>query len=450
MAPRSKKTTRELACIILAAGQGTRMKSSMPKVMHPIASRPMIGHVIATAAALNPKIIVPVIAPGFDTVAEYAAPHKCAIQKIARGTGDAVKSAVPLLKKFTGDVLVLYGDVPLLDVETLRQFIAYHRRGGFGITVLGMEPDDPTGYGRLFLNEDGTLERIIEHKDATENERHITLCNSGVMVIDGARLEKWIGKIKPNNIQKEYYLVDLPAIAARDGAATGVFIGPAEDLMGVNDRIQLAIAEAGFQDRARHHHMRAGVTLTDPGTIYFSADTQIAPDVTVGPGVVFGPGVKIDRDVEIKAYSCLEGVQVKSGASVGPFARIRPGTVIGEGARIGNFVEIKNTKIGRGAKANHLAYLGDATLGDRANFGCGAITVNYDGKNKHKTIIGDDVMVGCNVNLVAPVSVGDDAYIAAGSTVTKNVQGRALAIARTDLTVKKNWVTPGKKPKGKK
>ncbi len=428
--PQSKK---ELAVIILAAGKGTRMQSALPKVMHKIAGLPMISHIVRTAESLKPKKIITVIAPDMDSVAEAVSPHPVAIQKQQKGTADAVKCAVDELGEFKGDVLVLCGDVPLVTSATLQSFIDHHRMGqNFGATVLAIAPPNPTGYGRIFQNPDGTLNRIVEEKDATSDEKLVRLANSGLMIINGENLADHLNKIKNKNAQGEFYLVDLPRILADQNIPTGVIRGEFQELRGVNSRTQLGELELAWQHRKRIEIMESGVTLQDANTVYFSNDTKIGRDSIIGPSVIFGPHVEIEDNVEIKAFSHIEGAKIKSGASIGPFARIRPETVIEENARIGNFVEVKNSKIGKGAKANHLGYIGDAELGDHSNFGCGAITVNYDGKTKSKTKIGKDVMIGSNSSLIAPIEIGNGAYIAAGSTLTKDVEADALVIARSE------------------
>ncbi len=422
---------KDLAVVILAAGKGTRMKSDMAKVLHPIAGVPMINHIIQTAEKLNPKKIVCVLAPDMDDVAAAVKPHSIAIQKQQLGTGDAVKAAIAELGEFKGDILVLYGDVPLVTVQTLQALIAHHHNGdNLGATVLAMVPPNPTGYGRIFQNADGTLARIVEEKDATDDERLVRLVWSGFMIFDGEKLPTYLNQLTNKNAQNEYYLVDVPALMAKDGISSGVIRGDYYELRGVNSRAQLAELEMAWQNQKRIEMMDAGVTLLDPNSVYFAPDTMIGRDTIVGQNVVFGKGVSIEHGVEIRAFCHIEGATIKSGAIIGPFARLRPGSEISEQARIGNFVEIKNSKIGVGAKANHHGYIGDAELGAHSNFGCGAITVNYDGKTKSKTIIGDHVMIGSNSSLVAPITIEDGAYIAAGSTITHSVKRDALTIAR--------------------
>lgn len=434
--PRSK-TSQDLAVIILAAGKGTRMKSKLAKVLHPIAGLPMLKHIIKSAETLSPKKIVVVLAPGMDEVAAAAAPHAIAIQKEQKGTADAVKAAVEVLGEFSGQILVLYGDVPLVTPATMTGLLDHHRGGdNLGATFLAMAPPDPKGYGRIFQKPDGTLARIVEEADATPDEKLVRMVWSGLLVLEGDQLAERLAKIKNDNAQKEYYIVDLPKILETEGLSTGVIRGDYYELRGVNSRAQLAELEMGWQNRKRIEVMNDGVTLQDPNTVYFNWDTQIGNDVTIGADVVFGADVRVAADVEIRAFSHIEGAVIKSGAVIGPFARIRPGTEIGEDAKIGNFVEIKNSKIGKGAKANHLGYIGDADVGEHSNFGCGAITVNYDGLKKSKTTIGKNAMIGSNSNLIAPVTIADGAYVAAGSTITKDVPADALAIARASQEVK--------------
>ena len=418
--------------VILAAGKGTRMKSRTPKVLHKIAGLPMISHLVKTAESLKPKKIVVVLSPGMDSVAAAVAPHPVAIQKMQKGTGDAMKAAVAELGDFKGQIIVLFGDVPLISADTLKMLIEHHRAGkDFGATVLAFFAQDPKGYGRIFQNTDGTLTRIVEDADATEDEKAVRLCNSGTMILEGDGLEEALGEIKNKNAQGEFYLVDLPKILKEKGLSTGVIRGDFHELKGVNSRAQLAEVEMIWQHKTRLRMMDNGITLQDPNTIYFSYDTKIGQDTIIGANTVFGVDVEIEDNVEIRSFSHLEGAKVKSGAVIGPFARLRPGADIGEDARIGNFVEIKNAKIGKGAKANHLGYIGDAELGDHSNFGCGAITVNYDGLKKSKTTIGKNVMIGSNSSLVAPITIEDGAYVAAGSTLTKDVAKDDLVIARS-------------------
>lgn len=433
-------TERQLACIILAAGKGTRMKSALPKVLHPMGGMAMVRHVLHAATALNPARIVVVVGPGMDNVATAVAPHPTVVQEQQRGTGDAVAAALATLEGFTGDVLVLYGDTPLITPETLRAMIAArHGASDPAVVVMGMRPEDPGAYGRLIQGADGGLERIVEFLDASPAERAVGLCNAGFMAFDGARMPALIGAIRNDNAKGEFYLTDAVGIARTAGYACAVVEGPVEDALGVNSRAELAGVEAIFQRRLRLTAMANGATLLDPETVWFAADTALGRDVTIGQNVVFGPGVAVEDGVEIKAFSHLEGVLVCKGAIIGPFARLRPGSLVGEGAHVGNFVELKNTHLGAGAKANHLTYLGDSDVGAGSNIGAGTITCNYDGYLKHRTVIGRDVFVGSNSTLVAPVTLGDGAFTAAATTVTRDVPDNAMVISRADEVVKEGW-----------
>jgi bifunctional UDP-N-acetylglucosamine pyrophosphorylase/glucosamine-1-phosphate N-acetyltransferase len=425
-----------LAIVVLAAGKGTRMKSATPKVLHAIAGRPMLGHVLDAAAALNPARVVVVTAPGMEAVTDYARAQgaECAVQNEQLGTGHAVMSAEAQLQDFDGLVLVLFGDTPLLRAETLSALIDRAHQGA-DLVALGFKPADPFGYGRMVVKDD-RLTRIVEEKDASAEEKRITLCFAGPLVARGAVLFDLLHGIGRANAQGEYYLTDAIANAAARGLSCAAVEGPAEDMLGVNARTQLAEAEGTYQDRKRKAFMEAGVTLTDPASVFFAADTEIANDVIIGPNVVFGAGVRVYRGAEIRAFCHIEGAEIGEGAIVGPFARLRPGAVLERDVHIGNFVEVKNARIGEGAKANHLTYLGDASVGAKSNIGAGTITCNYDGFAKHKTEIGAGVFVGSNATLVAPVKIGDGAYIAAGSTLTENVEGDALALGRARQTAK--------------
>lgn len=433
-------TERQLACIILAAGKGTRMKSTLPKVLHPLGGQPMVRHVLTAAESLNPARIVVVIGPGMDNVAACVAPYPTAIQQRQAGTGDAVMAGMALLEGFTGDVLVLYGDSPLITSSTLSSMVAARRDASDpAIVVLGMRPDDPGAYGRLIKNGDGGLEKIVEYLDAMPEERAVTLCNAGFMAFDGARMPGLLAGIGNQNAKGEYYLTDAVAVARVQGFACAVVEGPTDDTAGVNSRAELAGIEKIFQARLRRAAMDNGATLSDPDSVYFAADTRLGRDVTVGQNVVFGPGVVVEDGVEIKPFSHLAGVIVRSGAIIGPFARLRPGSDVGEGAHVGNFVELKNTNLGAGAKANHLTYLGDSDIGPGSNIGAGTITCNYDGYLKHRTRIGAGVFIGSHSTLVAPVSVGDGAYSAAGTVITSDVAPDALAISRAPQVEKPGW-----------
>jgi bifunctional UDP-N-acetylglucosamine pyrophosphorylase / glucosamine-1-phosphate N-acetyltransferase len=431
----------EIAIIVLAAGKGTRMRSALPKVMHRAAGRSLLGHVLHAARGLAPAEAVVVVGPGMEAVAAEARgvfPQvRTAIQEDRLGTAHAVSMAKPALGSFSGTVLVLYGDVPLIGAESLAKLAQLAGRSG--MAVLGFEAEEPHGYGRLIRDAGGHVAAIREELDASPEERKINLCNSGIIAVSSERLWPLLGKVGNGNAKGEYYLTDLVELATAEGIACGLAICPEAEVAGVNDRAQLAAIEATLQDIYRRRHMLNGATLTAPDTVFFSADTVIGQDVVIGPHVVIGPGVTVEDGVEILAFSHLEGAQVGAGARIGPYARLRPGAEIGADAHIGNFVEVKKAVIGKGAKANHLSYIGDARVGAGSNIGAGTITCNYDGYEKHLTDIGNNVFVGSNTALVAPVKVGDGANIAAGSVVTRNVPADALAIGRAGLEFREGW-----------
>jgi bifunctional UDP-N-acetylglucosamine pyrophosphorylase / glucosamine-1-phosphate N-acetyltransferase len=433
---RENMSPQRVAAIILAAGKGTRMKSDLPKVMHRVAGRTMIRHVLDATAPLAPARTIVVLAPGMDEVAQEAPGAQIAIQAAPLGTGHAALAARPALEDLLAgdgldDVLVLFGDTPLLTPATLAAMLAERRREPeAAIVVLGMRPAEPGAYGRLVCDDKGMLDAIVEAKDANAAQRAIGLCNSGVMAIAARHLLALLTAIGTDNAKGEYYLTDIVAIARRQGMPCRVVEAPLDELVGINSRADLAAAEAIMQRRLREAAMAGGATLVDPGTVFFSADTKVGRDVTIGPFVHFGPGVVIADKAEIRAFCDIAGARVASGAIVGPFARLRPGAEIGAGAHIGNFVEIKQARIGAGAKANHLSYVGDAEVGAGANIGAGTITCNYDGFTKTVTRIGEGAFIGSNTVLVAPVSVGAGAYIAAGSAITRDVADDALAVGR--------------------
>ena len=430
--------SRSLAVVVLAAGKGTRMKSDRPKVLNPIAGFPLVAHVLETVKSLKPARLAVVIGPDGEAVARAVAPAPTAVQRQRLGTGDAVKAARAQLKGFAGDVLVVYGDSPFLTPETLKRMIRRRRSGAKppAVVVLGFRPEDPARYGRLVLGRDGGLERIVEWLDASAEERKIGLCNSGVMVVDGKRLFGFLDKLTNRNAKGEYYLTDLVAVARRGGLAAAAIEAPADELLGIDNRVGLARAEALMQARLRARAMEEGATLIAPETVFLAADTRLGRDVTIHPHVVFGPGVTIGDDTEIRSFSHLEGAQVGGGAIIGPFARLRPGTRVGAGAHVGNFVELKATSLGAGAKANHLAYLGDAAIGAKANIGAGTITCNYDGISKYRTEIGAGAFTGSNSTLVAPVRLGSGAYVTAGSVITEDVEADAMAFGRSRQVAK--------------
>ena len=419
------------AAVILAAGEGTRLKSAHPKVLHEIAQQPMIRQVLDALAPLGPVETVVVIGHGMGAVAAAVAPAKTVIQSPPRGTGDAVRAARPALAARLGDVddiVVLFGDTPLLRSETIAAL--RKARGDAAVAVAGMRPDDPTPYGRLVIDADGELLRIVEARDASAEEKAIGLCNGGIMALDSRHAFELLDRIGNDNKQREFYLTDIVAIARGQGLACRVAELPAVELLGVNNRAELAEAEALVQQQLRRRAMEDGATLLAPETVFFAADTRLGRDVVIEPNVFFGPGVTVADNVRIRAFTHLEGATIASGSIVGPFARLRPGAVLEADVHVGNFVEVKETRLGTGAKANHLSYLGDSDIGAGSNIGAGTITCNYDGFNKHRTTIGVGAFIGSHTALVAPVSVGDGAYVATGSVVTSDVPPDALTIAR--------------------
>ena len=425
--------SRRCLALILAAGEGTRMRSTVPKVMHRLAGRTMLSHVAATAVSAEADAVAVVIGPHRDDVAaeaRRAAPGaEVFVQAERNGTAGAVLAAREAIARGFDDILVLYGDVPLVTPEILRGM----RRalaGGAEVVALGFQAASPHGYGRLLI-ADGELQAIREHKDASPAELEVTFCNSGLMALAGACALEILDRIGRTNAQGEFYLTDAVQAARADGRRCIALAASESEVMGVNDRVQLAAAEAVLQARLREGAMRNGATLVAPETVFLSHDTRLGRDVLVEPHVVFGPGVSVEEDAVIHAFSHLEGARVGPGASVGPFGRLRPGTVLGKGARIGNFVEIKTAEVEAGAKVNHLTYIGDARVGAGANIGAGTITCNYDGYRKFRTEIGDGAFVGSNSSLVAPVSIGARAYVASGSVVTHDVPDDALAFGRS-------------------
>ena len=425
--------------VMLAAGLGTRMKSDLPKVMHPLAGRPMIQHGLATLTALTPAPaqIAVVIGPGMTAVAEAVAPWPTALQTERLGTAHAVNAARDLIPRHD-TVLVLYGDTPLVTPQTYQHLLAA-RDDRAAVVVMGFRPADPSRYGRLIINGGGALEAIVEARDATPAQQAIGLCNAGIMAIDGARLFALIDRIGNANAKGEYYLTDIVALARADGLRCAVVEADVTELMGIDSRAGLAAAEAIVQTELRARAMVAGVTLIDPASVWFSHDTVLARDVVVQPNVFFGPGVRVGEGAEIRSFSHLEGATVAAGAQIGPYARLRPGAAIGPKARVGNFVEVKNATLGDGAKANHLSYIGDATIGAAANIGAGTITCNYDGYGKFHTDIGEGAFIGSNSTLMAPLTIGAGAFVAGGSAISKDVPADALAIGRGQQATKDGW-----------
>jgi bifunctional UDP-N-acetylglucosamine pyrophosphorylase/glucosamine-1-phosphate N-acetyltransferase len=423
----------ELLSIILAAGEGTRMRSARPKVLHEVGGLAIVGHVVNAAVSAGSTRVAVVTGPGHEAVRETIgtfAPEVSFFEQLERkGTGHAASMARPAFANAEGYVAVIYGDHPLLRPENFRGVLD-RLDAGWDAAILGFEPPDTLTYGRLITDGERLL-AIREHKDATPEERLIGLCNACILTFRAEVFRALIDKLDADNAAGEYYLTDLVELANDAGYNVSYAVAPEVDVMGVNDRAQLARAEAQFQELRRDDFMKAGVTLKDPSSVYFSYDTEIGRDVTIFPNVVFGPGVKIADGVEIRAFCDIEDVKIGEGATIGPFARIRGGAELGKDVHLGNFVEVKKSKLGDGVKAGHLSYLGDAEIGARTNIGAGTITSNYDGVNKSKTIIGEDVFIGSHTSLVAPVTVGDRAYTASGSTINRNVEPEAMAIGRS-------------------
>jgi bifunctional UDP-N-acetylglucosamine pyrophosphorylase / glucosamine-1-phosphate N-acetyltransferase len=430
------------AAVILAAGQGSRMRSGLPKVLHAVGGRAMLDWSVAMArAALCDRLVI-VANPAMEDVkaraVALAGADGLALQHEPKGTGHAVLAAKQALAGHEGAVAVLYGDTPLIQAETVAQMFALRAEKG-GIVVLGFEAGVPTGYGRLILDEQGRVARIVEEKDATDDERAVKVCNSGVFVADATILFNLLSMVRNDNAKGEYYLTDIVGLGRSSGFFTHLIRCPENEVLGVNSRVDLAGAEAVFQARARRAALEAGVTMIDPNAVYFSHDTQIAQDVVIEPGVVFGTGVRVETGAVIHAYSHIAGAHIGPGAKVGPFARLRPGTELGRAVKIGNFVEVKNAVFGEKAQASHLTYVGDADVGAGANLGAGTITCNYDGFDKHRTVIGAGAFIGSDTALVAPVTVGAGAYTGSGSVITKDVPDDALAVARGELRMIHGW-----------
>jgi len=431
------------AAVILAAGQGTRMKSPTPKVLHAVGGRALIDHAIDGVQGAGCERIIVVIAKNADRLRAHVTARlgegSTAVQDPPLGTGHAVLAAKDALAGFEGDVVITLAD-GLLPAEAIEPVFRL-REDGADVAVLGFDAPEPAAFGRMLMGEGDTLERIVEAKDATAAELAVTLCSSGVMAVSAPLLFELLAEVGCDNAKREYYLTDIIGIARRVGRSVRAAFAPAEAFQAPNSQAELAEAEAAFQRRRRLELMEAGVTLTAPETVFVSWDTRIGPGVTVEPNVIFAPGVTVETGAVIRSFSHLEGAVVRAGAIVGPYARLRPGADIGEDAHIGNFVEVKKVTVGKGAKANHLAYLGDGSVGARANIGAGAIFCNYDGFDKHETHIGEDAFIGSDTELVAPVKVGAGAYTASGSVITEDVPENALAIARGRQEHKAGWAT---------
>ena len=435
-------TDRPLAAIILAAGQGTRMKSEKHKVLHPIAGKPMLHHLLDTVDSIGVERTVVIVGARREQIEASVAGRNVtiAVQEEQLGTGHAVAQAHDALKGFAGDVLILYGDVPMVSADTMRDMIFRLNNGSDPrAVVLGFRPEDAGAYGRIIADEQGEIEKMVEYKDASEAERAVNLCNSGLMAARSTDLFILLDKISNDNAAGEYYLPDIVMLPGQTSAVIEVD-DPAE-VAGVNSRAELAAVEAEWQARRRSQAMADGVSLIAPETVWFSHDTKISSDVVIEPNVIFGPGVSVASGAKIYGHSHIEGATIGPDTSVGPFARLRPGSVMEEGSKVGNFVEMKKTVLGKGAKANHLTYLGDAEVGEGANIGAGTITCNYDGYFKYKTVIGKGAFIGSNSALVAPVTIGDGTIVGAGATLTKDVAAGDLALVRAEQTVKTGWAT---------
>ncbi len=421
----------QVSLIVLAAGMGTRMNSDLPKVLHPLAGVPMLHHALSAGRSLGPSRIVVVTGHGADDVARAATAFDEACEFVLQdpqlGTAHAVAQAAPLLAEAEGEAIVLYGDTPFVRPQTLEAMRAARAR--HAVVILGFVPADPARYGRLIVDGDQLL-KIVEYKEASEAERAITLCNSGVVCAEARTLFRLVSQVGNQNAAAEYYLTDIVELARDQGLSVGYVTCDEAETLGINTRAQLAAAEAAFQTRARAEALENGVTLTAPETVFFALDTHVGRDAVIGPNVIFGPGVTIESGAEIKGFCHLEGCHISRGATVGPFARLRPGAELAEDVHVGNFVEIKNSILDEGVKVGHLTYLGDTDVGEFTNIGAGTVTCNYDGVMKHRTRIGKRAFIGSDTMLVAPVSVGDDALTASGSVITEDVPAEALAVGR--------------------
>ena len=435
-------TARPVAAIVLAAGKGTRMKSDRHKVLHQIAGKPMLLHLLDAVAALGAERVVAVVGAMGGQVRAAVAGREVAVvrQEPQLGTAHAVLQAKAALDGFVGDVLILYGDVPLIATATMRAMLdALHGPSAPAVAVLAFRPADPAAYGRVIAGADSVIETMVEYKDASPEQRAHTLCNSGLMAVRSDDLWPLLERVGDENAAREYYLPDVVMIARGDGRASVVVETGEAEVTGVNSRAELAALEGAWQARRRGQAMADGVTLIAPETVWFAWDTQLGRDVTIEPNVWFGPGVRVGDGATIRAFSHIEGADVGAGSEIGPFARLRPGALLGEGVKIGNFVEVKKARLGAGAKVNHLSYVGDADVGARANIGAGTITCNYDGFAKHRTVIGADAFIGSNTALVAPVTIGAGAIIGAGSAITADVAPGALGVARARQDERPGW-----------
>ncbi len=434
----------DIACIVLAAGMGTRMCSDLPKVLHKAAGRSLVGHVVSAATELGAARIVVVVGDGADAIQRdvhcFSPNAVMAVQSPARGTADAVSKALPALDGFEGTVLVLFAADPLMTQDSLGRMVATIADGA-KLSVLGFSAQDPTGYGRLLTDGPDKVAAICEQADATEDELAITLCNSGVMAFDAGLLRELLPTIGNANAKGEYYLTDIVGLANKAGENVALVTCPEREVLGVNTRAELAVVEAEFQRRYRHKAMAEGATLIAPETVFLSADTVIGRDVIIEPNVVIGQGVSIGSGCVVRAFCHIENAQIGEAVELGPYARIRPGTELADNVKVGNFVEVKNARLEEGAKVNHLSYVGDAHVGEKANLGAGTITCNYDGFFKHQTVIGSGAFIGSNSALVAPVKIGKGSYVGSGSVITRDVEAGALAIARVAQETRAGWAT---------
>lgn len=435
-----RMTDGAVALVVLAAGQGSRMLSDLPKVLHRLGGVALFGHALAAGRSLDPERVIVVAGHGADAVAKAVGKldpeAQVALQEQQLGTGHAVAQALPLLDGFSGKVVVLYGDTPFIGADTLAALVSHPA----DVVVLGFEATEPGRYGRLVVAGD-TLERIVEYKDADDATRSIALCNSGVIAADAGLLRDLVARLGNDNAAGEYYLTDIVALARAEGRSAAVVICDEAETLGINTRAELAAAEAGFQSRKRAEMLDNGVTLADPETVWFALDTHVGRDAIIGQNVVFGPGVTVESGAEILPFCHLEGCHVSAGATVGPFARLRPGAELGGDVHVGNFVEIKNSVLAEGVKVGHLTYLGDAEIGERTNIGAGTITCNYDGVSKHRTVVGADAFIGSDTMLVAPVSVGARAMTGSGSVITEDVPDGALGLGRARQVTKPGLAT---------
>lgn len=434
--------SREFAVVILAAGKGSRLKSKLHKVLHNIAGRPIIEHLMAQVQILEPAKTIVIVGDEREQVIDQVSDRAiCVVQEPQLGTGHAVAQAKDELAGFEGDVIMLLGDAPFITAKTIIGMLERLRAHDEpAVVVLGFEPEDALQYGRVITHSDMTIEKMVEFKDANEAERATRLCNSGLMAARSKDLFDLLERVDNDNAQGEYYLPDIVNVAVREGhTCAAVVADKPEEVLGINSRKELAAAERQWQELRREEALENGVTLKAPDTVFFSYDTELATDVTIEPNVVFGPGVKVERGARIRAFSHLEGAHVGEDCEVGPYARLRPGAVMEKASKVGNFVEMKKATLGEGAKANHLSYLGDASVGAGANIGAGTITCNYDGYFKHQTRIGERAFIGSNSSLIAPVSIGADAIVAAGSAVSRDVAAGELRMVRAEQLVKPGW-----------